>query len=130
MDGTLEIGDPIGRITLDAVRRAQARGWLIGSCSDRPLSDQHGVWKRANIQVDFVVGKQHLPTVRAQFEVDVYTHIGDTEVDRWFARQAGFEFVHVNEDFPAWLTELRPFERDEPISSRAPNGLVPPVHEH
>ena len=113
MDGTLEIGDPIGPITLDTVRRAQALGWLVGSCSDRPLSDQHAVWKLANITVDFVVGKQHLQSVRAQFQVDTYIHIGDTEVDRWFARQAGFEFVHVNDDYPEWLTGLRPFERDE-----------------
>ena len=38
IDGTLEVGDPPGVLTMDMVRRAQEKGCVIGSCSDRPRS--------------------------------------------------------------------------------------------
>ena len=40
IDGTLEIGDPPGIITIDAVRAARRLGYVVGSCSDRPLAHQ------------------------------------------------------------------------------------------
>jgi hypothetical protein len=36
IDGTLELGDPPGGITMEMVRRAHELGYLVGSCSDRP----------------------------------------------------------------------------------------------
>ena len=40
IDGTLEVGDPPGVLTMAMVKRAQAQGSVIGSCSDRPISTQ------------------------------------------------------------------------------------------
>ena len=47
IDGTLEIGDPPGLIPLDAVRRAIALGFVVGSCSDRPLQNPAGALEAA-----------------------------------------------------------------------------------
>ena len=98
IDGTLEVGDPPGVLTMDMVRRAQEKGFLIGSCSDRPMSGQQAIWDQHNIPVDFVVSKQMLPEVKAKFEADVYYHIGDREdLDKKYALEAGFEFLWPHE---------------------------------
>ena len=55
IDGTLEIGDPPGVLTMDMVRLVREKGFLIGSCSDRTLSGQRAIWKQHEISVDFVV---------------------------------------------------------------------------
>src|SRR5947207_9419838 len=88
IDGTLETGEPPGKITLDMVREAKAKGWLIGSCSDRPASAQKLMWEKCAIEVDFAVVKNHLQVVRGQFLANSYLHIGDTEVDRWYAEHS------------------------------------------
>jgi len=98
IDGTLEIGDPPGEVTLESVRRALSLGYIVGSCSDRPLSVQTKLWAATDIEVHFTVLKQHLSEVRARFLVDHYLHIGDTPIDRMMAVDAGFDFVHVIED--------------------------------
>ena len=103
IDGTLEIGDPAGPVTLDMVRRARERGYIIGTCSDRPLGVQKELMERQNIQMDFVALKQELGEVRAAFAAEQYYHIGDTELDRLFAQQAGFGFIWMK----AAATELR-----------------------
>ena len=98
IDGTLEIGDPPGVLTMDMVRRARRKGFLIGSCSDRPISAQRAIWGQHNIPVDFTVGKMMLPDVKAQFAADVYYHIGDREdLDKKYALDAGFEFLWPDE---------------------------------
>ena len=98
IDGTLEVGDPPGILTMDLVRRTQEKGFLIGSCSDRPMSGQQAIWDQHNIPVDFVVSKQMLPDVKARFQADVYYHIGDREdLDRKYALDAGFEFLWPHE---------------------------------
>ncbi len=98
IDGTLEVGDPPGVLTIDMVRTVQQKGFLIGSCSDRPLSGQRAIWEQHNIPVDFVVSKHMLPEVKAKFEADVYYHIGDREdLDRKPALAAGFEFLWPHE---------------------------------
>ena len=98
IDGTLEIGDPPGILTMNLVRRTQAKGFLIGSCSDRPMSGQQAIWDQHNIPVDFVVSKQMLPDVKARFQADVYYHIGDREdLDKKYALEAGFEFLWPHE---------------------------------
>ena len=98
IDGTLEVGDPPGLLTMDMVRMAQQKGILIGSCSDRPISGQQAIWDQHNITVDFVSLKHMLSEVKAKFEADVYYHIGDREdLDKKYALEAGFEFLWPHE---------------------------------
>ncbi|MBM2826855.1 MAG: hypothetical protein HW403_919 [Dehalococcoidia bacterium] len=97
IDGTLEVGDPPGGITLEMVRRAQSFGFLIGSCSDRAPSAQQALWDRANIKPDFVSAKHLLGDVKQRLEAERYVHIGDRELDRQFAERAGFEFLWDHE---------------------------------
>lgn len=99
IDGTLEVGDPPGILTMDMVRRAREKeGFVIGSCSDRPMSGQRALWKEHDIEVDFVVPKHMLSDVMAKFEADVYYHIGDREdLDKKYALEAGFEFLWPHE---------------------------------
>ena len=106
IDGTLEVGDPPGVLTMDLVRRTQELGFLVGSCSDRPLSSQRAIWEQHNIPVDFVVSKHMLPDVKAKFVADVYYHIGDREdLDRKPALDAGFEFLWPDEAaLEPWLS--------------------------
>ncbi len=93
VDGTLEVGDPPGPITMDMVRRAKEYGCIIGSCSDRSLGEQRAIWVTHNIPVHFVSLKHRLAEVKASFPADSYYHIGDTNMDRQAAREAGFDFL-------------------------------------
>lgn len=92
IDGTLEVGDPPGTITMEMVRQARALGYIIGSCSDRTVSDQKRIWTRHDIPVSFTVLKHQLETVKAEFEAELYYHIGDTNIDRHYAERAGFTY--------------------------------------
>ena len=96
IDGTLEAGDPPGPITMGMVRKAKDHGCIIGSSSDRPLPVQQAIWDRYNIQVSFVSHKQSLPDVMSRFTAEKYYHIGDTELDRQYALEAGFDFVWMD----------------------------------
>jgi phosphoglycolate phosphatase-like HAD superfamily hydrolase len=98
IDGTLEVGDPPGIVTLQVVRRALDLGMVVGSCSDRPLSFQQRLWETHGVDVHFTALKQELLEVRTRFEVDHYLHIGDTPIDRMMAEGAGFDFLHVDDD--------------------------------
>ena len=105
IDGTMEIGDPPGGITMDMVRRAQECGCLIGSSSDRPLSVQQSIWDKHDIQADFISGKHMLIDVKVRLNAGRYIHIGDTELDRQLAAQAGFDFLWEHEAVSEpWLT--------------------------
>ncbi len=98
IDGTLEVGDPPGVLTIDMVRRVQEKGFVIGSCSDRPISAQRAIWEQHDISIHFAVGKLMLPDVKATFAADVYCHIGDREdLDKKYALEAGFEFLWPDE---------------------------------
>ena len=98
IDGTLEVGDPPGVLTMDMVRTVQQKGFLIGSCSDRTMSGQRAIWAEHDIPVDFAVAKHMLPDVKAQFDAEVYYHIGDREdLDKGYALAAGFEFLWPDE---------------------------------
>lgn len=107
IDGTLEVGEPSGSVTIEFVRAAQRGGNLIGSCSDRPLSYQRQIWQRLNVQVDFTALKDRLHEVKSQFHADTYTHVGDTDVDEHFAGIAGFRFIRVDTgDYRAWRDDI------------------------
>lgn len=92
IDGTLESGDPPGPVTVEFVRTVQARGFIIGSCSDRTLFDQRAIWQRLEVSPDFMARKTELPLVREQFRAHSYVHIGDTTMDEIFAKRADFAF--------------------------------------
>jgi len=92
IDGTLEVGDPPGCVTMRMVRVAKDLGYIIGSCSDRMVSNQQRIWRDHDIAVQFTVLKHQLDTVKADFEAESYYHIGDTNIDRQYAQRAGFEF--------------------------------------
>jgi hydroxymethylpyrimidine pyrophosphatase-like HAD family hydrolase len=104
IDGTLEAGDPPGPITFAQVADVQARGCVVGSASDRTLSDQRAVWQRAGISVDFVCHKHHLGQSTSHFNCQRMLHIGDTYVDEYYARLAGFEFYDVADLPGSWLS--------------------------
>lgn len=108
MDGTLEAGNPPGPVTMDMVRQAQAMGYIIGSASDKPIPVQKMIWDQHNIEVSFAIHKQNLDQVRAQFEADVYQHIGDTNMDEHYALLHGFEYLDVAMDLsePWMLFEI------------------------
>jgi hypothetical protein len=109
IDGTLEMGDPPGLITMPMVRAIKALGYLIGSGSDRQLSDQRRLWESHRLIVDFTALKHQLADVKANFRAEAYYHIGDTDMDRLLAERAGFRFLSV-EDVArqAWGPELFP----------------------
>ena len=107
IDGTLEVGDPPGIVTIALVKTAKRLGYLVGSCSDRPISHQKSMWERLQIVVDFTVLKHELETIRARFAAAAYYHIGDTDVDDHYATRAGFQFLKA--DVPGrrlWPLEL------------------------
>ena len=108
IDGTLEVGDPPGGITMEMVRRLQGLGYLIGSCSDRTVSEQQRIWRDHGIAVDFTVLKHRLNEVKEQFLAEEYHHVGDTETDRRVSLQAGFSFLTVDDAVLRLLNGLTP----------------------
>jgi hypothetical protein len=109
IDGTLEIGDPPGIITIAAVQAARQRGYLVGTCSDRPLAHQRRLWERLALNPDFTVLKHRLAEVRAAFTATAYYHVGDTDVDEHFAGLAGFRFLRADAlSFQSWGPRLFP----------------------
>ena len=98
IDGTLEVGDPPGPLTMEMVKIVRDKGFLIGSCSDRPPSSQRSMWEEHEITVDFAVAKHLLSEVKSGFDADAYYHIGDREdLDRQNALRNGFEFLWPDE---------------------------------
>jgi hypothetical protein len=95
IDGTLEVGEPPGIVPVALVRTAKRLGYLIGSCSDRPVSYQQQMWARLGIAADFTVLKHRLTDVKARFAAAAYYHIGDTDNDDFFATAAGFRFLRA-----------------------------------
>jgi len=107
IDGTLEIGDPPGIVSVAMVRQAKRLGHLVGSCSDRPIGFQRDLWERLRIAVDFTVLKHQLADVRARFTATAYYHIGDTDVDAFYATGAGFSFLKADAPTRAlWPSDL------------------------
>ena len=97
IDGTLEFGDPPGGVTGEMVRRAHELGFLVGSCSDRPLSSQRAIWERLDITPAFIASKHQLGNVRSQVVADAYYHMGDRDTDLQIAEEHGFGFWWAHE---------------------------------
>ncbi len=97
IDGTLEVGNPPGYITIERVRKALELGYIVGSCSDRPISHQQGMWSELGIIVAFTVLKHHLDRVKSEFSAEQYVHIGDTNMDRYFAERSGFTYFYPDD---------------------------------
>ncbi len=109
IDGTLEIGEPPGIVTVAAMHTARRLGYLMGTCSDRPLAHQRQLWERLALTPDFTVLKHRLAEVKASFAAAAYYHIGDTDVDAHFADLAGFRFLRADAiSFRTWGPELFP----------------------
>ena len=104
IDGTMEFGEPPGRITAERVKKEQRNGSYIGSSSDRPISNQRELWHQFGIEPDFIVLKHNIAEVRNQFEAEEWWYTGDSEVDRFYAERAGFKFFWVHE-FPPDVEE-------------------------
>ena len=96
IDGTLEVGDPPGIVPITLVQTAKRLGYLIGSCSDRPISHQKSLWERLRIAVDFTVLKHQLASIKSRFPASAYYHIGDTDIDDHYATVAGFRFLKAD----------------------------------
>jgi hypothetical protein len=96
IDGTLEIGEPPGVVTIALVRMAKELGYVIGSCSDRPISYQEDMWATLEIAHDFTALKHRLDDVRARFAASAYYHIGDTDTDERYAVASGFRFLKAD----------------------------------
>ena len=116
IDGTLEVGDPPGIVTMDMVRRAIAHGHNVGSCSDNTVSNQIELWQEHQINVAFTILKHNLDDVKERFEAEKYFHLGDTFMDKYFANQSGFEFIDVTdksdsiwEPFQPYLSDMDPW---------------------
>jgi hypothetical protein len=107
IDGTLEVGEPPGIVSIALVKAAKRLGYVVGSCSDRPLSAQQDVWARLAIVPDFTVLKHRLEDVKARFAAAAYYHIGDTDTDERYALAAGFRFLKADRAAQrGWSTEL------------------------
>ena len=53
--------------------------------------------------------KHQLAEVKTQFQAEAYYHIGDTDMDRFLADQAGFRFVRADAAVcQAWGPEVFP----------------------
>jgi hypothetical protein len=109
IDGTLEVGDPPGLVTMDMVRAIKALGYVIGRGSNHPLGSQRHLWENHHIVVDFTALKHQLAEVKAQFQAKAYDHIGDTDMDRFLAERAGCRFVMADATVrQAWGPEVFP----------------------
>jgi hypothetical protein len=94
---------------MEMVRQVQSLGYLIGSCSDRTVSEQQRIWQDHDISVEFTVLKHRLNQVKEQFPADEYYHVGDTETDRRVSLQAGFSFLPVGDAVVRLLNGLTPY---------------------
>ncbi len=97
IDGTLEVGQPPGSVTMDLIRKVQALGYLVGSCSDLTVSGQQRIWQENGIAAEFTVLKHQLAEVKEKFEAEAYFHVGDTDMDRRVSQEAGFHFIPAEE---------------------------------
>tara|TARA_B100001142_G_scaffold329146_1_gene391421 strand:+ start:2325 stop:2699 length:375 start_codon:yes stop_codon:yes gene_type:complete len=107
IDGTVIAGDPPGIITMNMIKRSKELGYIIGSASDRTITDQTQIWERNNIEMDFIVLKHTLPELVNKLQPRQGFHIGDTNMDEYYAKQAGLTFIDIiNGDFEAFWESI------------------------
>ncbi len=97
IDGTLELGDPPGGVTTEMVRKAHEVGFIIGSCSDKPLSVQRKIWEDMELTPAFVSAKHQLGKVKRENPADAYYHMGDRDTDYLAAKDNNFGFWWAHE---------------------------------
>ena len=85
IDGTVIAGDPPGIITMNMIKQSKELGYIIGSASDRTITDQTQIWERNNIEMDFIVLKHTLPELVNKLKPRQGFHIGDTNMDEYYA---------------------------------------------
>lgn len=107
IDGTLECGQPPGVVPLALVTTAKRLGYIVGSCSDRPIAYQQALWDALAIAVDFTVLKHKMAEVKHRFVAAAYYHVGDGDSDARYASEAGFRFLSADAAaHAAWAAEL------------------------
>ena len=106
IDNVLEVSAEPGPVTLDMVRRAKDMGYLIGSCSDIPVSQQQAMWEKHGIPVDFTVLKHRLDEIKPRFQADECYLISPRDTGD-YSRIYGFVFLPVDttRDQPWMLDE-------------------------
>ena len=73
---------------MEMVRKAHEMGYIVGSCSDRPISGQQAIWQRFAIPAAFTAAKHQLDGVKERIAADAYYHIGDRDLDKQFGARA------------------------------------------
>ena len=98
IDGTLEVGDPAGSVSIEEVKGLRDMNAIIGSCSSNPIHEQEETWREIGIEPDFMVTKDYLNIVKKFYpNADIFYHFGDLiGLDDVVAEQAGFTFINVN----------------------------------
>ncbi|MDE2861401.1 MAG: hypothetical protein OYI31_05215 [Chloroflexota bacterium] len=94
IDNVLEVSAEPGPVTLGMVRRARELGFIIGSCSDIPVSQQQAMWERHSIPVDFTVLKHRLDELKPQFQADECYLVSPRDTGD-YSRIYGFVFLPV-----------------------------------
>ena len=95
IDDTIDLNDGYpAPISWTQVRELQDAGWMVGSCSDRPPSDQRRVWAEAGLTEAFAIPKELLHGLRSLHpELEVH-HVGDSaERDELPALAQGVGFI-------------------------------------
>lgn len=96
LDGTVWFGDPSGPVKADLVVALQRSSVVIGSASDRTVTDQRRLWSAAGIEPEFIVVKNHLHTIGSRYPDRFLVHVGDRFADCLEAGNAGALFIHVD----------------------------------
>jgi hypothetical protein len=81
-------------ILLEHIRLEKQLGHIVGSASDRTVSNQWDLWRQHGIEPDFVVLKHNLGELVGKYQVEEYWHVGDSAMDEFFAVRAGFKFLY------------------------------------
>ena len=95
VDGTLEVGDPPGPITIALIRELVAHSVIFGSSSDRTVHDQTRMWQSHGLVPHFIVTKGRLKSVKPAYPGRTLIHIGDRFADMLEAENAGGMFIDV-----------------------------------
>ena len=107
IDGTVVAGDPPGRISMAMIQETKDLGYIIGSASDRTLTDQTQIWNKNSIDMEFIVLKHTLPDLVKKYDHVLGFHIGDTNMDEFYAKQAGLIFIDIiNGDFDTFWNNV------------------------